>query len=592
MGEQSRGTVSAVNASETRLDSWKEIATYVNRDVTTVQRWERREGMPVHRHVHDKRGSVYALPEELDLWMQSRRLSEADAESLSEAQILPIDQTAKGATSQRKVRLWIALTAVLCVCSLVAGWLTLRHRATGTVEPKIRSLAVLPLTNLSGDPAQQYFADGMTEEVIGRLSMIRGLRVISRTSVMQFKSTQPSVPEIAKILHVDGIVEGSVMREGNHVRVHAQLIRAATDQHIWSESFDRELRSVLGLESDVAESIAEKVKVTLSGQEHSRLTAARDVSPEVYEEYLRGRFSLNRESRSDCEESIRYFEQAIKTDPTFAPAYVGLGEAYNQLSSILVGDPPREFRLKVIDAARKSLELDPDLAGAHVLLGVIYQKQWRWPEAENEFKTALDMTPNDAKAHGEFARFLLSQGQIDEALKWAKRGRELDPAAVSAADLAWILFFARRYDDAERELRATLAVKPDQTGALWYLGFVLIADGRASEAIPVLEKDLVVSHGSTGVKGVLVRAYASAGRRNDALHLLDELKQEQRKGYVPAAAFVQAYIGLDNDQAFAWLNKGYEEQSAIMQWLKVEPTFDPLRRDPRFTELIRRIGLQ
>jgi tetratricopeptide (TPR) repeat protein len=222
----------------------------------------------------------------------------------------------------------------------------------------------------------------------------------------------------------------------------------------------------------------------------------------------------------------------------------------------------------------------------------MYQKQWRWPDAENEFKTALDLTPNDANAHVGFANFLLSQGQIDEALDWAKRGRELDPAAVSAADLAWILFFARRYEDAERELRATLAVKPDQTTALWYLGFVLIADGRDGEAIPVLEKDLVVSHGSPGVKGVLVRAYASAGRRKDALHLLVELKQEQRKGYVPAAAFIQAYIGLDNDQAFAWLNKGYEEQSAIMQWLKVEPTFDPLRRNPRFTELMRRIGLQ
>jgi len=195
----------------------------------------------------------------------------------------------------------------------------------------------------------------------------------------------------------------------------------------------------------------------------------------------------------------------------------------------------------VIDAARKALELDPELAEAHVLLGTMYQKQWRWPDAENEFKTALDLTPNDANAHVGFANFLLSQGQIDEALDWAKRGRELDPAAVSAPELAWILFFARRYEDAERELRATLAVKPDQTTALWYLGFVLIADGRAGEAIPVLEKDLVVSHGSPGVKGVLVRAYATAGRRKDALHLLDELKQERRKGYVPAAAFIQAY---------------------------------------------------
>jgi TolB-like protein/DNA-binding winged helix-turn-helix (wHTH) protein/Flp pilus assembly protein TadD len=508
----------------------------------------------------------------------------------AEASVPPQGDRAPGIL--RSVR-WLVLgLAAGLALALAIVYVVRKNRHTDATPPKIRSLAVLPLKNLSGDQAQEYLADGMTEELIGRLAGIRDLRVVSRTSVMRFKDTQLAVPEIARTLGVDAVVEGSVMREGSRVRVHAQLIRAATDQHIWSESYDRELRSVLGLESDVAESIAEKVKVTISRQEHSRLVAARDVSPEVYADYLRGRFSLNKETRSDCEESIHYFEQAIRTDPTFAPAYIGLGEAYGQLSSVLVGDRPREFRPKAIDAARKALELDPELAEAHVLLGTMYQKQWRWPDAEKEFKTALDLTPNDANAHVGFANFLLSQGQIDEALNWAKRGRELDPAAVSAADLAWILFFARRYEDAERELRATLAVEPDRTTALWDLGFVLIADGRAGEAIPVLEKDLVVSHGSPGVKGVLVRAYASAGRRKDALHLLDELKQEQRKGYVPAAAFIQAYIGLDNDQAFAWLNKGYEEQSAIMQWLKVEPTFDPLRRDPRFTELMRRIGLQ
>ncbi|MFY9939570.1 MAG: tetratricopeptide repeat protein, partial [Silvibacterium sp.] len=524
-------------------------------------------------------------------WSQIPRLRLVNDQQDQRAGKGPVAELGHGQRNWHARKWFLVGAASLLV--LVAGttYILNRSRPADAKAPKITSLAVLPLKNLSGDPAQEYFADGMTEEVIGRLSMIRGLRVISRTSVMQFKDTRLLAPEIAKKLGVDALVEGSVIREGNRIRVHAQLIRASTDEHFWSETYDRELRSVLGLESDVAESIAEKVKVTISRQEHSRLVAARDVSPEVYEDYLRGRFSLNKETRSDCEESIHYFEQAIKTDPTFAPAYVGLGEAYGQLSSVLVGDRPREFRPKVIDAARKALELDPELAEAHVLLGTIYQKQWRWPDAENEFKTALDLTPNDAKAHVGFANFLLSQGQIDEALDWAKRGRELDPVAVSVPELAWILFFARRYEDAERELRATLAVKPDQTTALWYLGFVLIADGRAGEAIPVLEKDLVVSHGSPGVKGVLVRAYASAGRRKDALHLLDELKQEQRKGYVPAAAFIQAYIGLDNDQAFAWLNKGYEEQSAIMQWLKVEPTFDPLRRDPRFKDLIHRVGL-
>jgi len=314
-------------------------------------------------------------------WLQTPGLRSVGEQQDRTAEKLPAAENGQGQRNWLAHR-WLLLGAVsLLVLVAATAYFLARSSSAHAKAPKITSLAVLPLKNLSGDPAQEYFADGMTEEVIGRLSMIRGLRVISRTSVMQFKDTRLSAPEIARKLGVDALVEGSVMREGNRIRVHAQLIRASTDEHFWSETYDRELRSVLGLESDVAESIAEKVKVTISRQEHSRLVAARDVSPEVYEDYLRGRFSLNKETRSDCEESIHYFEQAIKTDPTFAPAYVGLGEAYGQLSSVLVGDRPREFRPKLIDAARKALELDPELAEAHVLLGTIYQKQWRWPDA-------------------------------------------------------------------------------------------------------------------------------------------------------------------------------------------------------------------
>lgn len=487
-----------------------------------------------------------------------------------------------------------ALAAIVVVAMLAIVFVYYRAiTARKTNEPPIKSLAVLPLTNLSGDRTQDYLADGMTEELIGRLSGIRDLRVTSHTSVLRFKDTRLPLSEIANTLKVDAIVEGSVMREGSRVRVHAQLIRATTDQHIWSETFDRELRSVLSLESDVAQSIAERVKVTISGNEHSRLVASRDVSPEVYESYLRGR-TLQKDNRADVEESVGYFEQAIKADPSFAPAYVGLAGAYDGLGSILVGGAsPSEFRPKAIEAARKALDLDPELAEAHDVLADVYHKQLQWDDAENEIRTVLSLRPNDASAHLVLAHLLLSKGQFDEAIAWAKRGRELDPFAVSGADLAWILFQSRRYEDAERELRAELAVRPEESLALWHLGFVLIAEQRAAEAIPVLEKGVVLSHGSPGIKGVLIRAYAQAGRRNDALRLLDELKQRRSKGYVPAGAFIQAYVGLgDNDQAIAWLNRGYEERSAIMQWLKVEPTFDPLRHDPRFIELIHRVGLQ
>jgi len=466
-----------------------------------------------------------------------------------------------------------------------------RGGAEGTKQIAIKSLAVLPLKNLSGDPTQEYLADGMTEALIGRLSGIHDLRVISRTSAMHFKDTQLAVPEIARTLGVDAIVEGSVIREGGRIRVHAQLIRAATDEHFWSETYDRELPDVLTLQSEVAESIARKVEVTITGEEHARLTAARSVSPEVYESYLKGRFAKSN-NRAEIEESIAHFEEAIRKDATFAPAYVGLADAYDNLGLVFIGVPPGEVRPKVISAARKALELDPELAEAHVLLADVYQKQWQWSDAEAEYKQALELKPNEAAAHLGFASWLLCQGRTEEALAWARRARELDPVGTTGTGIGGILFYARRYDEAIRELRSALAIRPDDALALWYVGFALIAKGQPEQAIPVLEKAVSISDRSPGVIGVLVRAYAQAGRRPDALRLLAELKRRRQAGYIPAAAFVNAYLGLgEHDEAFAWLEPAYKEQSNILQFLKVHPYFDPLRDDPRFKDLLHRVGL-
>src|SRR5579863_10307778 len=348
MGEPFSSTPPPERASEERLDSWKEIAAYLNRDVTTVQRWEKREAMPVHRHLHDKRGSVYALTPELDAWIQSRRqhLEEEEEEKEPEA---------------------VAAPGVLAV--LAIAYILSRGRADRAAQPKIRSLAVLPLKNLSGDPGQEYLADGMTEALIGRLAQIHDLRVISHTSVMRFKNPQMSVTEIARTLKVDAIVEGSVMRDGSRIRVTAQLIRGATDEHFWSETYDRELRDALSLESDLAQTIAEKVEVTVTGEEERRLTATRPVAPQVYESYSKGEFALNTSSsKAEFEATIPYFEDALKRDPTFAPAYVGLANAYGNLGTVFVGGSADEMRPKVTSAAEKALELDPNLAEAHVLL--------------------------------------------------------------------------------------------------------------------------------------------------------------------------------------------------------------------------------
>ena len=489
-----------------------------------------------------------------------------------------------------RLRVWLGGVASLALLAVI--WVLIRSRSGEATPPKITSLAVLPLKNLSGDPAQEYFADGMTEEVIGRLSMIRGLRVISRTSVMRLKDTHMSAPEIARTLHVDAIVEGSVIRDGSRVRVHAQLIRGATDEHFWSETYDREMRDALALESDVAQTIARKVETTVTGEERQRLSAVRSVSPEVYELYLKG-MSPKGEGKSGIAESIGYFEEAIRRDSTFAPAYVGLANAYRGLGTVFMGGgPPEQTRARVISAARKALELDPQLAEAHNLLAAMERAQWQWAEAESEYKLALELSPNDAGAYIEYADWLLCHGRTEEAVAWAERAREHDPLAVPGARIAWILFHARRYDESIQELRSVLAVQPDDARTLENLGFTLIAKGQPEEAIPLLEKALAITHRTPAIIGVLIRAYAHAGRHEDALRLLAELKRRNQSGYVPTAAFVDAYLGLDDrEQAFAWLERAYQEHSYMLQLVKVHPYFDPLRGDPRFAELVHRVGL-
>jgi TolB-like protein/Flp pilus assembly protein TadD len=593
VSELSPGTPPADRTPVDRLESWKEIAAYLNRDVTTAQRWEKREGMPVHRHLHDRLGSVYAFTSELDAWQRSRRprleAEEQGPETVTPPPVPAVDQPDAGT----HVRRWWVLGVMAFLAVVGLSYLLLPFRPKEAAKPKITSLAVLPLENLSGDPSQDYLADGMTEAVIGRLALIRGLRVISRTSVMGFKDTKETVPQIAAALHVDAIVEGSVIRQGDRIRVHAQLIRAAADEHLWAESYDRELGDALALQSDVAQAIASRVQVTVTGDENARLVAARHVAPEVYESYLKGSFALEKSnSRPAVEESIGYFQDAIRRDPSFAPAYVGLANAHGELATVFIGNPPEAERAEVASAVRKAIELDPQLADAHVLLAESEEVEWHWAQAEAEYKKALDLNTNDAAACSGFGEWLLTQGRTQEALEWAKRARELDPLAVSGSQIGWIQFQARQYDDAIREFRSVLAVRPDDASALWFLGFALTADGKPEEAIPPLERALSVSDRSPGVIGVLIRAYAHAGRRSDALRLLEELKQRKKAGYLPAGAFLNAYLGLgENEEAFVWFEQAYKEHSNILQFLKCHPYFDSVRDDPRFKDLLRRVGL-
>lgn len=564
-----------------RLESWKEIAAYLGRDVTTVRRWEKREGLPVRRLQHSRLGSVYAYTVELDAWRTGRDTGATT--SRMEATEAP-----------RTVRsVWTVIAFAALGLVLVGGsawlWRLRSAKLAASASSRIHSLAVLPLQNLSGNPEQDYLADGMTEALIGQLSTIQGLRVISRTSSTQFKGTRSSVPEIAGKLNVRTVVEGSVIRSGDHIRISAQLIQGDTDVQLWSGTFDRELRDVLELQSEVAQTIARQIEVAVTGQERSRLAAVRVVSPQVYESYLKGRFELHKNTRAGLEEALRQFQAALDADGTFAPAYVGVAATHLDLGNVFFGEPPYESVPKVLAAAGKALELDPQLAEAHVLLGQTLERDWRWPEAEAEYNRAIELSPSDAGAHAGLAHWFICQGRTQEALSWARRAQELDPIALHGVEIGWILFQARRYDESIRELRTVLTMEPDNPFALWFLGFALSGAEQFDEAIQVLERVASISHRSSGVLGVLVRAYARAGRRAEALRVVDELHRRRQRGYVPPAAFLNAYLGLgDTEEAFNWLQRAAEEKSNITQFLKVHPFFDPLRSDPRFAEFLRR----
>lgn len=501
---------------------------------------------------------------------------------------------ASPAESQRhSVSIWLSIGAAAVLVLLAGGAVGYRElRGKSAAQPSIKSIAVLPLKNLSADPSQEYLADGMTEELIERLSAIHDLRVISRTSAMSFKDTKLSVPEIAKTLNVDAVVEGSVVRDGNRIRVHAQLIRSATDEHLWSEQYNRDVKDVLALQSALAQTIAKNVEVTLTGTERTHLVAARRVSPEAYENNLKGRFIIDHRSNSwaDVEQGIRYFQNAIEKDSSFAEAYVGLGYAYHALGSTMFGGNPREMHANAMGAAQKALALNPDLVDAHMLLAEVRQRQFQWAEAEAEYQRAIELGPNNPVAHFSYALFLAFHGRVDEAMVHAQRASELDPPIDKEEGSGMLLFTLHRYDEALSAYRNLLELRSDEANALWGMATVLLAKHQPDQAIPVLEKAASFSNRSPGIVGSLVMAYAQAGRRKDALHLLAELKQREQPGY--SGAFVNAYLGLgDYNQVFVYLDRAYQEQANIIQSLKVNPFFDPVRGDPRFQDLLRRVGL-
>jgi TolB-like protein/Tfp pilus assembly protein PilF len=482
----------------------------------------------------------------------------------------------------------LAFLAVLFLADV--GGLRSRFRP-GAAGSTIQSLAVLPLENLSHDREQEYFSDGMTEELIADLGKIRALRVISRTSAMRYKGAAKSVPEIARELKVDAVVEGSVLRSGDRVRITAQLIRASTDEHLWSESYERDGKDVLALQSEVARAIAREIQVAVSAREIAQLASSRVVDPEAHRLYLLGRHYESQRSAEGLQKALDSYEQSIAKDPSYAAAYSGLADTYTLLGFYVV--PAREAMPRAKAAALKALALDDSLAEAHQSVGDVAETyDWDWSTAEKEFRRSIELNPSYAMAHHHYSLHLDAFGRLEEALAEAKRALECDPLSPIVNNLLALQYYLlRRYDEAIAQYRRTLEIDPNLGASNIELGFSYAAKGMLREAIAVGEK-----HSATATalraRGALGYFLALSGDREGALRQLEGLRALSQLQYVAPHHFYLIYLGLgEKDQAFAWLEKAHQDRSGIFFQLKADPVNDPLRSDPRFADLLRRVGL-
>ena len=489
---------------------------------------------------------------------------------------------------------WIALVGVPLLVLAAIVYVVLTRQRSRSATPAVRSIVVLPFQNLSGDASQDYLVDGVTDALIGDLAQIGALRVISRTSAMHYKGTNKSLPEIAKELNVDAVVEGTVQRSGERVHVRAQLIHAASDSHLWAADYDRDSRDILDLQSEVARAIASEVSIKITPAEQRLLVPKRTIARAAIDNYLQGRYFWNRRTEEDMRKAIGYFEAAISADANYAQAYAGLADSYNQLGTVMIGVmPPSEARRTGEIAARKGLEIDNEVAEAHAALAYENFFNWNWASAEEEFKRSIQLNPNYASAHSHFALYLVARERIDEAVAETNRAQELDPLSLSiSASRGFLLMNARRYEEAIEQERRVIAIDPNHYQAHWFLALTYLANRQIDQAIATSEKAVAISNRAPAALGVLGMAYGAAGRKGEANQILNELLQLEKQRYVSPMAFVYVYTGLGNkDQSFAWLEKAHQERSNGIAFFKVSPTADPLRSDARFADLLRRIGL-
>ena len=493
-----------------------------------------------------------------------------------------------------KRRLGTVLLATAVALAVIASLWIVRPWSDRPAPAKkgISSLAVLPLENLSGDPAEEFFADGMTEALITDLSKIGALKVISRTSAMRYKGTKKSLPQIARELNVDAVVEGSVLREADRVRITAQLIEGATDRHLWAESYERELNSILALQRELARAIAKEIEIAVTPEEQARLAGGRPIDPEVYELYLRGRYLCGKWTPEEMNRAIQYLQQALDLDPGYAPAHAELASCYTD-SSFFGYLPPLEVYPKAKAAASRAVEIDDRLAEAHTAIGRVDRLEWSFLEAEQAFRRAIELNPNDSRTLIYYAWMLGETGRFEEAMVPARRSQELDPLSVSAnVAVAEIFYLSRNYVEAIKEYSKNLDLSPNDPAVYYFLAWPYEQQGMFEKAIALLEKAVRLSEGAPLYVAALGHTYALAGQRGEALKILDQLQEPAAP--MPPSPFHIALVHLglgNNDSAFHWLEEAYRERTLQLIYLKAGPKFDRLRSDPRFDDLLRRLNL-
>ena len=493
----------------------------------------------------------------------------------------------------RRMAGW-ALAAIAGIAAVAAiTYFVVRPSKTVTVGQST-SLVVLPLENLSGDKDQEYFADGMTDELIANLAKIRSLRVISRSTAMAYKGTRKPLSEIARELNVDAVVEGTVLRVGSQVRITAELVQVSTDRHLWAETYQSQIGDVLALQNRVSSAIVNEIRINLTPEDRERLAKTPAVTPEAYEAYLKGRYYWNKRTDENLTKAIGYFEEATARDQNYALGYAGLSDCYAIISATIFGTMPSSVSApKAKAAARRALEIDPTLAEAETSLATVkFNYDWDWPGAAAGFERAIHLNPSYATAYQRYSLYLMAMGRTQDSFDQINKARELDPLSISINfSLGWRLYMARQYDRAIEQLRNTLDMDPSYELPHLVVGLAYVQKGQFDVAIPELRKAVDLSHGTPLMLSALGNAYARSGNKGEAEKVLSQLNAAGKSQYVSPYYLAIVYAGMgDNETATNWLEKALDDRSNGLVFLRVEPALDGLRSNPRFIALGKKLN--